>query len=566
MSPETLGADAPTCAPVVDARRPGASSGDFRPPLAATRNRGAAGIASRGSLGRTIRTAAPSIVILGLLAGVACWGRATGWTMPKFAELWGSHAVPEAAWCDEHGVAEEQCIECNAELLPPARDFGWCALHGLPQCPLEHPEIAQTREAAPLAEADRRRAEQALALRPRPENNSRCRSHLHRVQFTSHEAAEKAGVDVAVVDRQPVLEAIQANGEVEYDQTRVAHLSSRVAGTAWSVRKQVGDRAAKGEVLALVDSAEVGRVKAEFLQALSRERLTEETLARLAPLAEQAAVPERSVREAAAARREAQIRLMSARQALVNLGFALPEDSFARLDVPQVAQRIQFLGIPDELAAGWNPATMSSNLFPLCAPLGGVVVERNVVEGEVLDTARPLLTVGDVTRMWLLLDVRQDDVELVHLGAPVRFSPGGRGRAAEVSGRIAWISTQADERTRTVKVRVDLPNDGRLRANTFGTGRIVLREEPASITVPSEAVHWDGCCNVVFVRDAHYFEPEAPKFYHVRKVRPGVKQDGQTEILAGLVPGEVIAAKGSSVLAAQLLRSNLGEGCGCCKK
>ena len=58
-----------------------------------------------------------------------------------------------------------------------------------------------------------------------------------------------------------------------------------------------------------------------------------------------------------------------------------------------------------------------------------------------------------------------------------------------------------------MKVRVDLPNaDGRLRANTFGTGRIVLREEPQAIVVPSEAVHWDGCCNVVFVRDKNFLQ------------------------------------------------------------
>jgi cobalt-zinc-cadmium efflux system membrane fusion protein len=113
-------------------------------------------------------------------------------------------------------------------------------------------------------------------------------------------------------------------------------------------------------------------------------------------------------------------------------------------------------------------------------------------------------------------------------------------------------------------VRVDLPNaDGMLRANTFGTGQIVLREETETVLVPSEAVHWDGFCHVIFVRDRNYFDSAAPKFYHVRPIRLGVPQDGRTEILAGAVPGEVIAAKGSTVLAAQLLRSNLGAGCDC---
>jgi len=133
-----------------------------------------------------------------------------------------------------------------------------------------------------------------------------------------------------------------------------------------------------------------------------------------------------------------------------------------------------------------------------------------------------------------------------------------------VGGSVGWISTAVDDETRTVAVRVELPNaGGRLRANTFGTGRIVLRDEARAMVVPSEAVHWDGNCYVVFVRDKHYFDDGAPKFFHVRSVRPGVKQGDVTEIIAGLAPGEVIASRNSVVLEAQLLKANLGAGCGC---
>ena len=107
---------------------------------------------------------------------------------------------------------------------------------------------------------------------------------------------------------------------------------------------------------------------------------------------------------------------------------------------------------------------------------------------------------------------------------------------------------------------------GGLRDETFGAGRIILREEPEAIVVPNESVHWEGCCHVVFVRDKHYFDsPESPKVFHVRSVRLGAKQDGFTEIIAGLLPGEVVATKGSDVISAQLLKNNLGEGCTCGK-
>lgn len=510
------------------------------------------------------RRAVLFLSIFAILGGAAYWGHATDWRIPKFSELWGTTAAPEARWCDEHGVPEAECIECNPKRFPPDKDFGWCPVHGVAQCPFEHPEVLQTKEPSPPTDADRARADRALALMPRPENNSRCDLHLRRIQFATHQAAESAGVDVAVVGRGPVTEAITSNGEVTYDETRLAHLASRVAGTVWSVRKKVGESVGKGEVLALVDSADVGRAKSEFLQALTHHRLAATNLERLTPLARDGAVPERQLREAAAAQHEAEIRLLGARQALVNLGFVVPADSFGSAPIDAVSREIQFLGIPQDVSSAWDRATSTSNLFPLRASLDGVVVERSVVEGEVVDTARSLFTIGNVETMWLMLNVRQDEIRYAKIGLPVLFRPSDRSREEPIPGKVSWISTSADERTRTVLVRVDLPNADRgLLANSFGTGQIVLREEKETVLVPSEAVHWDGFCHVVFVRDQKYFEADSPKFYHVRPVRFGVKHDGRTEILAGVVPGEVIAAKGSTVLAAQLLRSNLGAGCDC---
>jgi cobalt-zinc-cadmium efflux system membrane fusion protein len=166
--------------------------------------------------------------------------------------------------------------------------------------------------------------------------------------------------------------------------------------------------------------------------------------------------------------------------------------------------------------------------------------------------------------LWLNLNVRQADARYVTYGQKVLFSPSDSVNEPEDQGTVSWISTGADDVTRTVKVRVDLPNeDGRLRANTFGTGRIVLREEPKAIVVPSEAIHWDGTCNIVFVRDKDFFKKDAPKIFHVRSVRTGVKDGDSTEIIAGLLPGEVVASKNSVILEAQLLKANLGAGCGC---
>src|SRR5436190_1267417 len=83
--------------------------------------------------------------------------------------------------------------------------------------------------------------------------------------------------------------------------------------------------------------------------------------------------------------------------------------------------------------------------------------------------ARPLFDIADISHMWLTLAVRQDDAQHVTLGLPVLFRPSEGNEASVVRGKVAWISAAADSQTRTVKVRVELPNaDGRLRANTFG--------------------------------------------------------------------------------------------------
>lgn len=516
----------------------------------------------RPVLWRRIVGAAPTLGVIAALAGLAYWGHRTDWTLPRFSSLIGRDAVPPEAWCGDHNVAESQCIECDSEVVPRERDYGWCKEHGVAQCPLHHPEVAELDEAPRVTPDDFARAARALSLRPRPENNSRCKLHLRRIQFASTAAVEKAGVDIDVAHQRPILEAAVANGEIVYDQTRMAHLVSRVLGTAWRVRRQVGDRVAQGEILALIDAAEVGKAKSDFLQALTHVRHETVKVDRLKPLAEARTVSGKQFQEAEAALEDAQIALAGSQQLLTNLGFSIDADELAELSVAEISEHLRLVGIPDEIAASLDAKAATSNLFPLRSPIEGVVVERDLVAGEVVDTTTPLFTVADIGQMWLMLDVRQEDAKYLSLGQKVLFRPSDGG--PEIKGALSWISTSIDDRTRTLKARVELPNaEGRLRANTFGAGRIVLREEPRAVVVPDEAVHSDGCCQVVFVRDKDYLRPDAPKFFHVRKVRTGVKDGGNTEIIVGLMPGEVIAAKNSVVLEAQLLKGNLGAGCGC---
>src|SRR5262249_16910057 len=303
---------------------------------------------------------------------------------------------------------------------------------------------------------------------------------------------EKAGIDVAPVKQAPMSEWVSANGEISYDQTRVASLSAPVPGKVWRVEKELGQPVAKGEVLALVEAAEVGKAKEEFLKALAEVDLQSKNVEAVESLSSRGGARDVEVRQTQTALRVAQIRLGAAEQALVNLGLPIRSADVGKLKPQELAQRVQFLGLAESIPQALDPKTITANLLPVRAPLDGVVVSRKpAVVGEIVDASKTLFVIADTRLMWLTLHVRFEDANSLKVGQAVRFRPDGGGE--EAAGKVSWISTAADEKTRTVEVRALLPNSaGRLRANTFGAGRIILREEPKATVVPSEAVQREG--------------------------------------------------------------------------
>jgi len=505
----------------------------------------------------TVLSGIPTLIVFALLGGVLYVGHHTEWKLPKFSSLLGKSAELPDDWCTEHLVPESQCIECKPELYPKHKPFGFCREHGVAECVIDHPELAQVKGEPQVPKYD---TLAAIALMARPENNSRNTLHLSRVQFPSADSVLRAGIDVDVVQERPMRDAITANGEIIFDPTRVAHLSTKVPGSVAAVFKTIGDTVTGGDILALVDASQVGQIKSQFLQAVVQHQLRLTTVERLRPITS-GAIPQRTIIEAESALQEAKVALIAARQSLSNLGFDLP-DGVETTDAEKLADDLRFLGIPSFVVASLPAGTKTANLIPVRAPYDGVLITSEVVAGEVVDTTTPLFTVAAPDRMWLLLNVRQEDAKYVRRDLPVVFKTDDG--SAEFRGVVSWISPAVDQQTRTLQVRVVVSNsDGKLRDKTFGTGQIVLREEPNSIVVPREALQSTSDAHFVFVRDKHYFEEGSPKFFHVRQVRIGARDGQFVELLAGALPGEIVATKGSAVILAQLLRSSLGAGCGC---
>jgi cobalt-zinc-cadmium efflux system membrane fusion protein len=390
-------------------------------------------------------------------------------------------------------------------------------------------------------------ADGATSATPTPgKDPATCQKHALKVQFASAESLAKAGIQLGKVIERPMAESIAVPAEVGYDRTRFARVVSRVPGAARYAGKELGASVQAGDVLVLVDAAEVGRSKADLLSALAASDVAAANEQRLERSVAGGFRTEVERLHASAQAREAEIRLFNSRQALLNLGLPLPEGT----PTPAAVAR---LGIPDVLRA--VPAIRdSASLLPLLAPLAGVVVARDVVAGESVDTGRVLYEIADATQMWVTMDVPPALAARVAVGAKVVFRPD-LARDEPAFGHVDWISTAIDEVTRTLKVRATVDNaGGTLRANTFGTAQIVVRPTQKAIAVPNAAVQWEGCCHVVFVR-------LADTVFQTRKVRIGTRDAACTEILVGVLPGEVVVTAGSHVLTAAILKSNLGAGC-----
>ncbi len=170
--------------------------------------------------------------------------------------------------------------------------------------------------------------------------------------ITFEDAADvrRAGIESVPVRTRPVTEMIAANGVVRYDERRIAQLSVRAPGSVWRVEKRLGDTVHKGEVLVIIDSAEVGRLKAELLTALVVYESRREALSILEEIRD--AVMGRQLREARSAAREARNTLLNAEQALVNLGFELSLAHLTALDDDARAEHMRQLGLPEEVYAG----------------------------------------------------------------------------------------------------------------------------------------------------------------------------------------------------------------------
>jgi Cu(I)/Ag(I) efflux system membrane fusion protein len=202
--------------------------------------------------------------------------------------------------------------------------------------------------------------------------------------------------------------------------------------------------------------------------------------------------------------------------------------------------RLRLLGVPaDEIQRLGREGKASTQLV-LRSPVSGTVLERGVVEGEYVSADTPLLTLADLSRVWVIVDLYEMDMTRVHIGDPARFTTDGMpGRSFE--GRIEFVYPTVSNETRTLKARLALANpEGALRPGMYGRVSVSARGVSA-LSVPAEAVVNAGEHTYVFVaHQGGHFEP--------RMVWTGMPEGDRVQILKGVSEGDTVVSSASFLI------------------
>jgi cobalt-zinc-cadmium efflux system membrane fusion protein len=188
-------------------------------------------------------------------------------------------------------------------------------------------------------------------------------------------------------------------------------------------------------------------------------------------------------------------------------------------------------------------SNQSLTTYELRAPFAGTVIERNAALGEFVSEQKPVFIVADLSTVWVDFAVYRRDLGRIAPGNTVVISSDDSGTPIEA--KINYVAPVGSADTQTATARAVVGNlEKRLRPGLFVTGRVLLSAKPVLIAVKSAALQTLENRNVVFVRSGEAFE--------VREVEIGDRDAEHTEILFGLVEGDVYAAKNSFVVKAEL--------------
>jgi cobalt-zinc-cadmium efflux system membrane fusion protein len=299
---------------------------------------------------------------------------------------------------------------------------------------------------------------------------------------------------------------LTANGTVTPDLTRTIHVTSLGGGRVVDLKVKLGDSVKKGQTLLVISSPDLAAAMADYQKAVADEVLSHKAQDRAQLLYDKGAI------------------------AAKDLETAQDLEDKAKVDVSTAEQHVRVLGA--------DPAHPSA-LIDLRAPVAGTIVEQNVAgfEGvKSLDNTPNLFTIADLSEVWVVCDVFENDLGDVHLGDSAEIKLNAFEDRV-FRGTVVDISRVLDPNTRAAKVRIVLPNgDGALRPGMFAVAKFRSRKMTESVVVPATAI--------MRLHDKDWvFRKEGGNNFRRMVVRAdGLAPDGMQEIREGVKAGDEVVA------------------------
>lgn len=322
-----------------------------------------------------------------------------------------------------------------------------------------------------------------------------------------------AQLKLADVSRQPVAEMLRVAGRIDFDEQRLARIGATVTGRVTQIDALLGQDVRKGEVLARLNSSELSSQQLNFLKARAQLELNRRNAERAKALfdADVIGAAELQRRES-----EFQISLAETRAA---------------------SDQLQLLGVSPAAIDRLGKQGAVDSVTPVSATLAGVVVERKLAQGQVVQPADTLFVVADLSRLWAVAQVPEQQVSQVRTGQSVSIEVPALGNEKLV-GKLIYVGQTINPETRTVLVRTELDNsDGRLKPAMLAS--MLIEARPVErLVVPASAVVREN-------DEDHVFVAEGDGVFRLLKIKLGPEQGGQRVVVSGLKGEEKLVVDGA---------------------
>jgi cobalt-zinc-cadmium efflux system membrane fusion protein len=363
-------------------------------------------------------------------------------------------------------------------------------------------------------------------------------------------AIDSFAMSTVTVQKRSLIRRLAAPAHVAFNADSIAHIASSASGRIVEIKVQVGDSVSTGDMLLVVDSPQLGEAQDDFLQKMSVARANRTRM-------EVALAAYDRARELYRARATA----LAERQKLEGeFRTVQGELNSAETAVNAGHNKLALLGMSDAATSELIATKKMTTRFVVNSPIAGKIIDRTATIGEVVgpDT-EAILTVADMSTMWVIADVRESDLARIHPDDTARLSIGSAKDQA-LEGYVNYISPITNPQTFTGEVRIVVSNDARnLKSGMFAEAWFDLAPADPIFSRPVLAVADESVQTIEGTPCVFMPDPGTKGLFKKVPVELGEIIDGYYPVRSGLAEGDQVLTSGSFILKAELGKGSVEE-------